>query len=605
MRTMLMLAVAFLAAGMLQAQPLRNEVIRDFMPRPFPVQDDVPVLGKRTGHYSEKDWAAAIDAQWGSGESTTEKLRIFDLFWDTIDRSFACFNGVDVDWDALYDRYRPEIGAGVSRGRFAAIMNHLSMALQESHTRIVDVTVSYRTAFRPGVPLAVVGGWGENGHFGAGLTPLPDSTLLVYKTVEEHPLGLVPGDIVLGYDGVPWKRLYREIIDAQLPLRGMWGSSEEAFTHSWLMSAGMNWHLFDTLDVVKYGTGDTLHFATSDLYRSYLSLFCSEQMDIPGVPKPRYSEDQNVSYGIVEGTRIGYIYGWAWSDNAGMEFYDAVRALMFDHETDGLIIDFRMNFGGNMFLSDEALGLLFNTNVETIDWAARCTPDDRLLMCPKHVGYNYVIRGSAATFYDKPIALLTGPGAVSSGDQVALRVAMHPRGRVFGKRTTTAFNAPITLDVENQEWSCRLAPSESYLLSAPDEYLTHRGFPVDEDVWLTPDDVARGEDTVVKAAMAWIRSLVSDTEEIPAADARDFVLSQNYPNPCTDVTSITYRLRASGNVRLQIIDAYGRVLNQIEEGKRSHGTHSVRMETAQLPAGWYLIRLDVDGQTDFRHMIVM
>lgn len=605
MRTIIALAAAVLAAGMLQAQPLRDEVIRDFIPRTYPVQDDAPVLGKRAGHYTEQDWAAAIDAQWGSGEDTIEKLRIFDLFWDTIDRSFACFNGVEVDWDALYARYRPEIEAGVSRGRFAGIMNHISMALQESHTRIADVVVSYRTVLRPGVPLAIVGGWGENGHFGAGLTPLPDSSLLVYSAVESHPLGLVPGDIVLGYDGVPWKRLYHEIIDAQLPLRGMWGSSEEAYTHSWLMSAGMNWHLFDTLDIVKYGTGDTLHFATSDLYRSYLSLFCSEQMDIPGVPKPRYSEDQKVSYGIVDGTRIGYIYGWDWTENAGTEFYDAVRALMFDHETDGLIIDFRMNFGGNMFLSDQALTLLFNTNVETIDWAARCKPDDRLLMCPKHVGYNYVIRGSSASFYDKPIALLTGPGAVSSGDQVALRIAMHPNARVFGKRTTTAFNAPTSLDVENPYWSCRYAPSECYLLSAPDEYLTHRGFPVDEDVWLTPDDVARGEDTVVKAAMTWIRSLVNDTEEIPVADDRDFLLSQNYPNPCTEATSITYSLRSGGNVRLQIIDAYGRVVNQTEQGKRAPGTHSVRMDTAPLPAGWYLIRLDVDGQTDFRHMIVM
>jgi hypothetical protein len=51
----------------------------------------------------------------------------------------------------------------VSRGRFAAIMNHLALALRESHTSIADPGVNY-SALNPGVPLFVVGGWGNNQH---------------------------------------------------------------------------------------------------------------------------------------------------------------------------------------------------------------------------------------------------------------------------------------------------------------------------------------------------------------------------------------------------------------------------------------------------------
>jgi hypothetical protein len=41
----------------------------------------------------------------------------------------------------------------------------------------------------------------------------------------------------------------------------------------------------------------------------------------------------------------------------------------------------------------------------------------------------------------------------------------------------------------------------------PDVQLLNKEFPVDEDVWLTPDDVANGEDTVVKRALAWIQKV--------------------------------------------------------------------------------------------------
>ncbi len=89
-------------------------------------------------------------------------------------------------------------------------------------------------------------------HFGACLTPLPDSTLLVYKVVENHPLNLVPGDIILGYEGIPWKELIFELLDANIPMAAYPGSSKVQKIYHLLSSAGLNWHLFSEIDVVKY-----------------------------------------------------------------------------------------------------------------------------------------------------------------------------------------------------------------------------------------------------------------------------------------------------------------------------------------------------------------
>jgi hypothetical protein len=248
-------------------------------------------FSQKLGKHTLEEWQTIIDNTWGDGESTETKLAIFDNVYNLIDQNFACFQGLPENiMDSLKAIYRPEIEAGVSRGRFAAIMNYFFLSLKEGHNWIVDELIGFNNNRAPaqGMPLFVVGGWADNSHFGATLTPLPDSTLLVTKTLPDHPMGLVPGDIVLGYDGVPWKILYKEILSAQLPFfyAFPYPSNEKSFKHAMLKDAGMNWHLFDTLDVVKYSSGETMHYPTDLLEGQTGSIAGNEQIDIPGVPFP-------------------------------------------------------------------------------------------------------------------------------------------------------------------------------------------------------------------------------------------------------------------------------------------------------------------------------
>jgi hypothetical protein len=46
--------------------------------------------------------------------------------------------------------------------------------------------------------------------------------------------------------------------------------------------------------------------------------------------------------------------------------------------------------------------------------------------------------------------------------------------------------------------------TNSFKVGSPGNYLIHREFPVDERVWLRPEDVAVGKDTVVEAALSWL-----------------------------------------------------------------------------------------------------
>ena len=593
-----------------------EEFRNQFLPR-FPPPNQVT---KSAGHYSTNNWKDAIDVTWGSGPVNSIKAVWFDSIWNTIDDRYACFQDLDVNWDSIRNLYLSEINDSVvSKGRFAAMINHAARALREGHTEFRDYEVYY-TQPAPGIPLMFVGGWGTNDHFGAGLTPLPDSTLLVYVAVDNHRLGLVPGDIILGYDGIPWKQLYHELLEAELPVSGFWwGSSQSSYTHSWLMAAGMNWHLFDTIDVVKYDTGDTLHMATSALTGQVMSLFATEQMDILGVPKPDFASGRLVSWGIIEGTQVGYIYclGWFGESINGEDWYNAIDSLMSG--TEGLIIDFRTCYGGNPVWACFGLGLLFDRIVDEIGIDMRADPDDHFAMKPSTIIPSdwFKIYGNPATYYDKPIAVLIGPGCISMGDLSALLLAFHPMSKLFGKPTTASFNGPDG-DSLDTDFTFRYARNETYLYNNPGHYLTHDEFPSTEDfpwvsfqeVWLNPDGVAAGKDDVVEAAIAWITLTTDVEDESEEMLPKDFALFQNYPNPFNPSTTIPFSLPSRSHVTIIVYNIAGqRVTTLIDEIKPA-GSYHVNWDGKDqhgqtVASGVYLYELQAGEDVDTRKMLLL
>ena len=463
------------------------------------------------GKHTLAEWRYIIDTTWGAGQTTVEKLQTFDAFWNTIDQKYAGFNGIVDNWQQLRS-YRDTVALGVSRGRFAGILDYLVKSLQDPHVWMLDQGIA-TTALNEGVPLlyslgasAPAFNWEAISHFGAGLSPLPDSTLLVYAAVPNHPLGLVPGDVILGYDGRLWKNLYKELLEVQFPIpnRIVMYAAERAATHQWLQCAGMNWHLFDTIDVVKYETGDTLHFPTTLLSNPMPSIYATEQLPIDGVLFPDVANGHYASHGYVNGTNIGYIYCIATNPEAGQDFLTAINSFMPDSSSEALIIDMRLNQGGGAGL-DIGLRRLFNQNVETMRWARRVSVSDHLALQDNGELY---LTGSDAELYDRPIAVLCGPGAASGGDATVNVLRSHPMVRTFGLPTNGAFATWTSISGLSNQWVSAYATSVLYTPPDINNNLNHKSVPVDEEVWLTREGVVIGQDDVVKSALEWINNLV-------------------------------------------------------------------------------------------------
>jgi hypothetical protein len=120
---------------------------------------------------------------------------------------------------------------------------------------------------------------------------------------------------------------------------------------------------------------------------------------------------------------------------------------------------------------------------------------------------DYDIPGGNGPGFDRPIAVLVGPTAASMADITLQRLRYHPMVRFFGKSSIASLGDNEDLPGSYPDWSLHYSKSDMFHLYGPWGFLNRAEFPVDEEVWLTSDGVARGEDDVVKRAVTWITTL--------------------------------------------------------------------------------------------------
>jgi len=85
----------------------------------------------------------------------------------------------------------------------------------------------------------------------------------------------------------------------------------------------------------------------------------------------------------------------------------------------------------------------------------------------------------------------------------------------------------------------------------------------------------------------------------------NFTLQQNYPNPFNPVTTISFTLPRTGQVKLEVYSILGERVATILSEVRNAGTHTVAFDANRLASGVYLYRLQADAFHDVRKMLLM
>lgn len=83
------------------------------------------------------------------------------------------------------------------------------------------------------------------------------------------------------------------------------------------------------------------------------------------------------------------------------------------------------------------------------------------------------------------------------------------------------------------------------------------------------------------------------------------ILKNNYPNPFNASTSFTFDLPREMHLSFLIIDARGRLVEELFEGRLSSGSHVIRWSPTQLSSGIYFYKIEAEGISIMKKCLVM
>lgn len=88
------------------------------------------------------------------------------------------------------------------------------------------------------------------------------------------------------------------------------------------------------------------------------------------------------------------------------------------------------------------------------------------------------------------------------------------------------------------------------------------------------------------------------------AESNNIASFENYPNPFSDYTTISYTITKDAAVKLEVTDLLGNRVAEISNENQALGEHSIRYNAANLNNGIYLMRLTVNGNSSTKKLIL-
>ena len=107
-----------------------------------------------------------------------------------------------------------------------------------------------------------------------------------------------------------------------------------------------------------------------------------------------------------------------------------------------------------------------------------------------------------------------------------------------------------------------------------------------------------------------LTTIVDVDENITESENSTIELKQNYPNPFSGETTISFVLSEDGNVKIEILDIRGSLVASLLNGHLSAGEHRVNWDGCnhlgiRLPGAYYLIKLESGGSVKTQKIMLI
>lgn len=206
-----------------------------------------------------------------------------------------------------------------------------------------------------------------------------------------------------------------------------------------------------------------------------------------------YSIAGGMKYKILD-DNIGYIYYGSFSSGIGEANLDQILNRMAI--CNGIIIDIRDN-GGGLLTNVEKIGSRFLNEKTLVGYIMYKTGKGHNSFSDPYPRY---VKPSSRLRYQKNVVVLTNRSCYSAANDFVNTMKYAPNVTIIGDKTGGGSGLPFSSELPNG-WSVRF--SSSPILNAEKKHIEF-GIEPDIKVDMTDEDMARGIDTIIEAARAYL-----------------------------------------------------------------------------------------------------
>jgi len=493
-----------------------------------------------------KQLEAINNAYWGELPNKRDKIiETIEELLTYIRTTFPGFKGLDLDWDKVEKEILEKTKNAKNSGELYSLISKAIFSLKEGHTglsirnkknsKIIDK--SYFTFST----LSTIS------SIGACVVVNDKEEIITTRVVDENnTYNIKPGDEIVGYNGISWKEWYPYLLES-IPINSCAGASEGVIRYNLIKSAVANANLFEKINIKRYDTGKIDTIPIKEIKQDFFdwSKNCTEYIsNIENIYTPSklifnylledeklgFSVNDIISSGVIEKYNIGYIYitqftsGYNEFSNIKdwnpyeTEFSKCLEKKILDlKNTNGMIIDLRANGGGRTEVAYKAISHLIKSkkDLSIFQIFKRNDKDSSLYSLLKEDKEQFNITflsDNPDLYYEKPIIILTGPDCISGCDLAIALFSKFPEFKIIGNHNNGSFSF-IERDlfnmreykIENNSISLFLPHLVVFFTDDENPYLLRRSDFVDEFVFPTKDDIAKGIDTVREHAIKLIQ----------------------------------------------------------------------------------------------------
>jgi hypothetical protein len=204
--------------------------------------------------------------------------------------------------------------------------------------------------------------------------------------------------------------------------------------------------------------------------------------------------------------------------------------------------------------------------------------------------------GNFSLTYEKPIVILLDERTQSQAEYTVMALEQHPHALKIGSQTAGADGNVSKIYLPGGIRTFFTGLGVFY----PDYTETQRiGIVPDYEVHPTIAGIREGRDELLEAALQYLDGAF-DLYQLPHA-----YLLQSYPNPFNGQATLQFVLPVPSNVKLEIHNILGQLVEILVDGQLPAGTHLVRWDASRYSSGVYFYRLKAGDFTATRKMVLL